>query len=178
MLRSSNNRAQQKKMAFLERNLEQLTHVQRQLVEQNSSLKKEVAIAERKLIARNERIQSLESLLQDSQEKLTAANHRFVYPAQCNTLIYIMRTILIGTHRFEAQLTAVKERLEAAKVGTRGLGNPSSFSLQGSRIAKPLRGGGGGDANGAVQVLSGVQGSAAQQEAQQPKRSSWFFDRK
>ena len=53
VLRSSNNRAQQKKMAFLERNLEQLTHVQRQLVEQNSSLKKEVAIAERKLIARN-----------------------------------------------------------------------------------------------------------------------------
>ncbi len=78
VLRSSNNRAQQKKMAFLERNLEQLTHVQRQLVEQNGGLKKEVAIAERKLIARNERIQSLETLLQDSQEKLTAANHRFV----------------------------------------------------------------------------------------------------
>lgn len=78
VLRTSNNRAQQKKMAFLERNLEQLTVVQRQLVEQNSSLKKEVAIAERKLIARNERIQSLESLLQDSQEKLTAANHRCV----------------------------------------------------------------------------------------------------
>lgn len=77
VLRSSNNRAQQKKMAFLERNLEQLTHVQRQLVEQNGSLKKEVAIAERKLIARNERIQSLESLLQDSQEKLTSANHRY-----------------------------------------------------------------------------------------------------
>lgn len=79
VLRSSNNRAQQKKMAFLERNLEQLTHVQRQLVEQNSSLKKEVAIAERKLIARNERIGSLEALLQESQEKLTAANHRSGY---------------------------------------------------------------------------------------------------
>ena len=78
VLRTSNNRAQQQKMAFLERNLEQLTHVQRQLVEQNNSLKKEVAIAERKLIARNERIHSLESLLQDSQEKLTAANHRWV----------------------------------------------------------------------------------------------------
>lgn len=78
VLRSSNNRAQQKKMAFLERNLEQLTHVQRQLVEQNGSLKKEVAIAERKLLARNERIMSLEALLQDSQEKLTAANHRCV----------------------------------------------------------------------------------------------------
>lgn len=80
VLRSSNNRAQQKKMAFLERNLEQLTHVQRQLVEQNSALKKEVAIAERKLIARNERIQSLESLLQDSQEKMAQANHKYVDP--------------------------------------------------------------------------------------------------
>ena len=79
VLRSSNNRAQQKKMAFLERNLEQLTHVQRQLVEQNGSLKKEVAIAERKLMARNERILSLEGLLQDSQEKLTAANHRYIH---------------------------------------------------------------------------------------------------
>ena len=80
VLRSSNNRQQQKKMAFLERNLEQLTHVQRQLVEQNGSLKKEVAIAERKLVARNDRILSLEALLGDSQEKLTAANHRFVAP--------------------------------------------------------------------------------------------------
>jgi len=151
VLRSSNNRAQQKKMAFLERNLEQLTHVQRQLVEQNGSLKKEVAIAERKLIARNERIQSLESLLQDSQEKLTAANHRF-----------------------EAQLTAVKERLEAAKIGsTRGLNSPStggfSFSNAGSRIAKPLRGGGG---DGPIPVISGLQNEASSASG---KRSSWFF---
>ena len=79
VLRSSNSRAQQKKMAFLERNLEQLTQVQRQLVEQNGSLKKEVAIAERKLIARNDRILSLEALLGDSQEKLTAANHRYAF---------------------------------------------------------------------------------------------------
>lgn len=79
VLRTSNNRAQQKKMAFLERNLEQLTHVQRQLVEQNAGLKKEVAIAERKLTARNDRILSLEALLVNSQEKLTAANHKYVF---------------------------------------------------------------------------------------------------
>lgn len=91
VLRSSNNRAQQKKMAFLERNLEQLTQVQRQLVEQNSALKKEVAIAERKLIARNERIQSLESLLQDSQEKMAAANHKYV----SQTPIRVTRALLL-----------------------------------------------------------------------------------
>jgi len=154
VLRTSNNRAQQKKMIFLERNLEQLTVVQRQLVEQNSSLKKEVAIAERKLIARNERIQSLESLLQDSQEKLTAANHRF-----------------------ESQLTAVKERLEAAKAGsTRGLGSSgggASFAFGGgvgSRIAKPLRGGGGDGP--ALPIIGSLQKDG---EEQKNKRTSWFF---
>ncbi|KAF2262712.1 kinesin-domain-containing protein [Lojkania enalia] len=164
VLRTSNNRAQQKKMMFLERNLEQLTVVQRQLVEQNSSLKKEVAIAERKLIARNERIQSLEALLQDSQEKLTAANHRF-----------------------EAQLQAVKDRLEAAKQGsTKGLGSPTSGAsfafggAVGSRIAKPLRGGGGPVQDGPVlPVLSNLQA----QESGNPgsgggKRSSWFFNQR
>ncbi|KUJ17211.1 kinesin-domain-containing protein [Mollisia scopiformis] len=150
VLRSSNNRAQQKKMAFLERNLEQLTHVQRQLVEQNGSLKKEVAIAERKLIARNERIQSLESLLQDSQEKLTAANHRF-----------------------EAQLAAVKERLDAVKA-TRQMGSPTngnfSFGGAGSRIAKPLRGGGGDGP--VIPTISGLQNEASGNSG---KRTSWFF---
>ncbi|KAK2868049.1 Kinesin heavy chain, partial [Arthroderma sp. PD_2] len=155
VLQSSNNRAQQKKMAFLERNLEQLTHVQRQLVEQNGSLKREVAIAERKLIARNERIESLESLLQESQEKLTAANHRF-----------------------EAQLTAVKERLEAAKAGsTRGLSSDSTgFGFGGSRIAKPLRGGGGADGP-SNSALSNVQAQESSSGAG-PKRTSWFFDRR
>ncbi|CCU80547.1 kinesin heavy chain [Blumeria hordei DH14] len=155
VLRSSNSRAQQKKMAFLERNLEQLTHVQRQLVEQNSGLKKEVAIAERKLIARNDRIQSLENLLQDSQEKLSAANHRF-----------------------ESQLLAVKERLEAAKQGsTRGLGSQTdagfSFGGAGSRIAKPLRGGGGVE-TAVIPTISSLQNEVSGNNST-GKRSSWFF---
>ena len=180
VLRSSNNRAQQKKMAFLERNLEQLTHVQRQLVEQNGSLKKEVAIAERKLMARNERIMSLEALLSDSQEKLTAANHRYAsFP--CETHV----DTDMPMYRFEGQLTAVKERLEAAKFGsTRGLSSSSTtapgfnFGGAGSRIAKPLRGGGatepvnGGGPN--IPVLSGLQAQEAN-GSPVPKRSSWFF---
>jgi len=115
VLRMNNNKAQQKKMAFLERNLEQLTNVQKQLVEQNSSLKKEVAVAERKLIARNERIQSLESLLQEAQEKLITQNQKF-----------------------EAQLQAVRERLEQAKA--QKAQSNAGLGLAG-RIAKPLRGG-------------------------------------
>ena len=107
VLRTSNNRAQQKKMAFLERNLEQLTVVQRQLVEQNSSLKKEVAIAERKLIARNERIQSLEGLLGDSQEKLTAANHRYVQARK------------VGSSRMLTRSSGSRRNLRQSKNGWR-----------------------------------------------------------
>jgi kinesin family member 5 len=149
VLKANNNRSQQKKMAFLERNLEQLTNVQRgvlplpktphnhltlpfrvltvgKLVEQNSTLKKEVAIAERKLAARNERIESLEQLLHDAQESLSSQNHKF-----------------------EQQLALVRERLEAARIqrasgaSAPGITGVGGF-LQG-RIAKPLRGGGGAE---------------------------------
>lgn len=84
-------------------------------------------------------------------------------------------------YRFDVQLTAVKERLEAAKVGSgRGGSLPVAnggfgFGATGSRIAKPLRGGGGngGDTNGtspaAIPVLSALQGQPT------GKRSSWFF---
>jgi kinesin family protein 5 len=186
VLRTSNNRAQQKKMAFLERNLEQLTVVQRQLVEQNNSLKKDVAIAERKLIARNERIQSLESLLQDSQEKLTEANHRLAYSFDP---FLAFRWEHTNTNQpspssFEVQLTAVKERLEAAKAGsTRGLGSPTSgasFAFGGgSRIAKPLRGGGGGAGDGSV-AMPTISSLQAQETngASAGRRSSWFFNQR
>jgi kinesin family protein 5 len=45
-------------------------------VDQNSSLKKEVAIFERKLQARNERIENLEELLQGAQDQLTTQNQK------------------------------------------------------------------------------------------------------
>ena len=178
VLRSSNNRQQQKKMAFLERNLEQLTVVQRQLVEQNTGLKKEVAIAERKLGARNERIMSLESLLGDCQEKLVQANHRCVRPFS------VSRSGLTLPCRFESQLQAVKERLEAAKINSRNLPNSpstqSGFSFGGARIAKPLRGGGveqtgGGMLNGgpSIPILSSLQGDGGSGGG---KRTSWFFN--
>ncbi len=186
VLRSSNNRQQQKKMAFLERNLEQLTMVQRQLVEQNGNLKKEVAIAERKLIARNERIASLEALLGDSQDKLTAANHRFVLQS-----FNFRDTNTNNVNRFEAQLQAVKERLEAVKISSRNLSTSpggtgaSIFSGAASRIAKPLRGGGGTDGgvsalivNGgpSIPILSGLQNQdSANSGGGGGKRSSWFF---
>ncbi|KDN45937.1 putative kinesin-1 motor protein [Tilletiaria anomala UBC 951] len=160
VVRSSNTKAQQKKMAFLERNLEQLTHVQKQLVEQNSTLKKEVAIAERKLIARNERIQALELNLSDSQTKLDIQNKKF-----------------------EEQIQAVREKLNQAKESRAmpGIGGNPAFG----RIAKPLRGG--GPAAAAPPTISGqgpvggvarapTAAGSAQQDANSAKsRANWFF---
>lgn len=84
--------------------------------------------------------------------------------------------------RFEVQLAAVKERLETAKAGsTRGLNASGlggfSFASAGSRIAKPLRGGGGGGpepAGPAVPAINSIQ----QNEGGNNKRSSWFFSQK
>jgi len=89
---------------------------------------------------------------------------------------------------FEAQLTAVKERLESAKAGsTRGLGSPAGgasyagFGGVGSRIAKPLRGGGGGPvADGPVlPVIGNLQKQDGDGgDANKGKRTSWFFNQR
>lgn len=118
VIKAANSKNQQKKMAFLERNLDQLALVQKQvsrspaarngvggtvadiaffrspgqLVDQNTSLKKEAGIAERKLLARNERIMNLEQLLQDADRRLVQQNVKF-----------------------EQQLIAMKDRIEAAQ---------------------------------------------------------------
>lgn len=67
----------------------------------------------------------------------------------------------------------MKERLEAAKAGsTRGLNSPTgaggfNFTGAGSRIAKPLRGGGGDTPN--IPTIQNIQ--------ENNKRSSWFFQK-
>ncbi|KAG4302478.1 hypothetical protein PCK1_001314 [Pneumocystis canis] len=114
ILRNNNTKIQRKKMLSLERNLEQLTVIQKQLVEQNAILKREISVAERKLVVRNERIWNLEILLHDAQEKLTNQNLAF-----------------------ERQLQILKERLEK----TRAKEYSSSSDLSFGKIAKPLRGG-------------------------------------
>ncbi|KDQ60802.1 hypothetical protein JAAARDRAFT_31783 [Jaapia argillacea MUCL 33604] len=157
VIRNSNSKAQQKKMAFLERNLEQLTLVQKQLVDQNSALKKEAGIAERKLLARNERIQNLEALLQDADRRLSVQNQKF-----------------------EAQLQAVKDRLEQARAQKAAASSPLSFG----RIAKPLRGGGGSAASSIASGPGGLSGGVSanplarlqNEEGGGAKRASWFFN--
>lgn len=96
-----------------------------------------------------------------------------MHTLRCDSFVALITNL---QRRFEAQLTAVKERLEAAKQGsTRGLspmdGN-GSFSFGGSRIAKPLRGGGGSDGPPTNANVAGVQSQET------GKRSSWFFQGK
>lgn len=140
-IRDGNNKQQQKKMAMLQRNLEQLTSVQRQLVEQNMVLKKDVAMAHKILDARNDRIQSLEGALRDSQNRLGQESEIF-----------------------ETKLTYLRDRLMEVKKGSNGVtsppptngrrelmltGYPTIGNMNGakavdssSKIVKPLRGGG------------------------------------
>lgn len=77
--------------AFMERNLEQLANVQKQLIVQNTTLKKESvissingiinvikkALSDRKLATRNDRIQTLESMLLDTQSRLENQNKKY-----------------------------------------------------------------------------------------------------
>lgn len=96
-------------------------------------------------------------------------------PFPTNVVLPFFPLLITNTRvtRFETQLASVKERLEAAKAGsTRGLNSPTAggFSI-GSRIAKPLRGGGVGG-SGDVAANPAI---ANLQNQGENKRSSWFF---
>lgn len=144
VLRNSNSKAQQRKMLFLERNLDSLAGIQRQLVEQNTTLKREAALAEKRLLARNERITSLESMLIEAQDKLNSSQARF-----------------------EAQLSAVKREMTDLKQAKARAGPQLMAGAMGigSKISKPLRGGGGSVADSGSPIPKSLEA----------KRTSWFF---
>ncbi|WVO17001.1 hypothetical protein L204_104687 [Cryptococcus depauperatus] len=125
--RSANSRAQQRKLEFLEHNLEQLNAVQKQLVEQNTSFKKEVAEAQRKLISRNDRIQNLEAALSNADQRLSQKNQKY-----------------------EQQIQLFREKLAEAQA-------KQNATYAHGRIAKPLRGGGGqsGVTSGLQSIMGG-----------------------
>lgn len=110
----------------------------------------------------------------------------------CAVFLHLHLANVCALYRFEAQLAAVKDRLDAAKTGsTRGLSlsdaasSGVNFGGAGPRIAKPLRGGGANESmvNGAggpnIPALSGIQAQEANAAGGiGGKRSSWFFDRR
>ncbi|KAF8495611.1 kinesin heavy chain [Gautieria morchelliformis] len=153
LMRDLQNRCEKKQVSLLVQT-ERMPYLWKPkwLVDQNSSLKKEAGIAERKLLARNERIQNLEALLQDADRRLATQNQKF-----------------------EAQLQAVRERLDQA----RAVQPMASGGITFGRIAKPLRGGG-GTVSAGTPASPGFAGSAASplgrvQSEEGRYRASWFF---
>ncbi|KAI8866857.1 kinesin-domain-containing protein [Ramicandelaber brevisporus] len=145
LLRKSNTAQQQQRMALLEKNVTQLTSIQKELVEQNASIKRELGISERKLAARNDRIQNLEEMNQQLQAQFTQDRSR-----------YEQRISLLTEKLNQAQRGQLKQQSQ----------QPSSMSFFSfGRVAKPIRGGGGAnnetDASTAVRMLQGGNGSAA-----------------
>jgi len=129
LLKKSSNKSLQKRNMFLERNLEQLTRVHQQLVNQNNALRLEKKVSEKKLAARNERIRGLEVLLQSAQEKLQQQ-------AEAHSS---------GIAKYKQLVEDLKLKLEKAQQHRQRSGstNANAANPGHARIAKPLRGGGG-----------------------------------
>jgi kinesin family protein 5 len=115
---------QQEKLSILHKNLEHLMSIHKKLIQQNEGLKKEALVSERKLIAKEERISSLEELLNEFKSRKDSE-----------------------TFAYELTISTLKEKLTQAK---KELTNEVSW-LQSSKIAKPLRGMG---SNDSVNTLS------------------------
>ncbi|KAJ9111106.1 hypothetical protein QFC19_001305 [Naganishia cerealis] len=113
--RATNAGAHTKKLQVLEYNMGQLHEVQRGLVNQNTNLKRELNAAERKLAERKERIINLERLVEQSEAQLK-----------------LREADLVRAHRDLHTANMYSEMAKENRI-TQGLG---------SRIAKPLRGGG------------------------------------
>ncbi|KAJ1667030.1 hypothetical protein IW140_002242 [Coemansia sp. RSA 1813] len=134
------NPNQPQRMQLLEKNVAQLTLMQKELVMQNSDIKKEAALSERKLHARTERITYLENRLQDANNQAEA------------------------WRRKAEELQSLRNH-EAARSSTAH--SSGGNVLRFSRIAKPMRGGGGTGNSGT--------GQAPAVEEKATGRSTGFF---
>eukprot|EP01114_Cavostelium_apophysatum_P005310 TRINITY_DN1613_c0_g1_i3.p1 TRINITY_DN1613_c0_g1~~TRINITY_DN1613_c0_g1_i3.p1 ORF type:complete len:862 (-),score=280.43 TRINITY_DN1613_c0_g1_i3:83-2668(-) len=121
-VKNSNSKTLQQKCVFLQRNLEQLTAVQQQLVNENNRLKLENQVCVKQLAIRNERIHGLELLLQDAQEKL-------------------QKQITSNEAELREKSASFKRGV-TVNSATRKPGTITPSNNQGGRIAKPIRGGG------------------------------------
>ena len=110
-------RTQQNKMSILEKHLEQLTTVQQELVGQNAALKKDMAVYEKRMESRDDRIAELEAQL--SSRDSTRA------------------TTPVPEAPIPALATALSAPATQPAVGTTIPAAPTF-----GRIAKPIRGGG------------------------------------
>lgn len=119
-VKNSNTKALQQKCVFLQRNLEQMTAVQQQVINENNRLKLENQVCMKQLAIRNERISGLEMLLNDAQDKL-------------------LKHAASDDVQIHGKSGSFKVNPNARKPGMQ-----PALNTSGGRIAKPIRGGGGG----------------------------------
>eukprot|EP00123_Amoebidium_parasiticum_P010481 comp20134_c0_seq1/m.24871 comp20134_c0_seq1/g.24871 ORF comp20134_c0_seq1/g.24871 comp20134_c0_seq1/m.24871 type:complete len:771 (-) comp20134_c0_seq1:77-2389(-) len=108
---------QTKKIKFLEKSVEALGKVHQQLLEQNSQLKLEVCIAEKKLAARNERIKSLEQQIFEREQLQTREELDFRFKIA----------------RLESTIATLRQQIASTT-------NAASKKVGMAHIAKPIRG--------------------------------------
>ncbi|KAJ1957291.1 hypothetical protein EC988_000905 [Linderina pennispora] len=122
------NMSQPQRMSLLEKNVAELTAMQKRLVEQNAELKKRDALAERKLDARQTRIKCLEEHLESTNRQAEAWKRK--------------------TEELKNLLS-----LEASRPAANAAKQPSAPGsvLRFTRIVKPMRGGGGSQQPAAVE---------------------------
>eukprot|EP00696_Hemimastix_kukwesjijk_P008621 gnl/Hemi2/20904_TR6928_c0_g1_i1.p1 gnl/Hemi2/20904_TR6928_c0_g1~~gnl/Hemi2/20904_TR6928_c0_g1_i1.p1 ORF type:complete len:959 (-),score=429.06 gnl/Hemi2/20904_TR6928_c0_g1_i1:260-3136(-) len=130
LLKTSSSSQLKKKVLFLNRNLEQLTLVYQQLVSQNSALRVENQVADRRIARKNERIKNLELLLQESRDNVEKLNnHQFALEAERDS--------------YKKLIMPNPSNSDEGR-GSISLQTSSPFNNLGARrIAKPIRGGGG-----------------------------------
>ncbi len=140
--RDKASRYQRKRMLILEKNLEQLTHIQKQLVDQNAALQKDIAISQRILNTRNKRIKDLEIALQESQMHYSIESESFE-----QNLGFLTERF---NHIKNASLNAIEKMTEYNNNINNDDDASSIHSVESDehvnlnvKIVRPLRGGGG-----------------------------------
>lgn len=147
-----------KKVAQLDRHLEQVTIMYHKLVSQNSGLKVEVQVNEKKLKRKEERIDSLEKALKESKAKYEKLLQ------QCASLTQTVENMSLTSSHTLAAVGA----LASGSAGVTG-----SYTAR-RNISRPVRGGGGlasyfkrasvSGADAATAAALGIEGGATEQE--------------
>lgn len=152
LLKSADLKNQQKKMSLLERNLDQLTKVQKQLVDQNINLKQSLEVSAKKISNRNERIYDLEKTFHEISEKLRS--NQVEHEEETERLMERINQLEenasknseLADNLENSSDLLFKRRTLTNSAGTGSVfetatSGISSLKLGHARVAKPLRGG-------------------------------------
>eukprot|EP00667_Euglena_gracilis_P003186 EG_transcript_3194 len=125
LLYTASNRALKKRLLFLEQQAEQQTESYQELYNENSTLRLEMQLAEKKLAIRNERIENLKAGLKEEKRHLKEVQE------QCAA----------EREKFKAELTQYKEELGYWKAKSLSRDSAGALGKKGKNVVKVLKGG-------------------------------------